>query len=143
MILREVALPFRYLVFAVCDLPGGECQVERFLVDHQFEYPRAIRDLNTMLCQWTPQHGPPFEVEERARRLRDGICEFRAREKRKRRAPRILFFEDGRTIICTSAFLKSSSTPDPEIERAVASRAEYFAHKPRPFRILRGWGVPR
>ncbi|HEX7182063.1 MAG TPA: hypothetical protein VF756_09485 [Thermoanaerobaculia bacterium] len=140
MVLREVAF-YRYAVYAICSLPSEECQVERFLIESWQAYPKAMRDLNSMLREWTPQHGPPFEVEERAKRLRDGICEFRAREKGKKQVPRILFFEDGMNIICTSGFLKLSSTPDIEIARAVEARAEYFAHKPDRLRFLKGWGA--
>jgi hypothetical protein len=105
-----------------------------------------MRRLNTALRDWTPQHGPPFEVEEQAKRLRDGICEFRAREKRQKKLPRILFFEDGMKVICTNAFLKQGSTPDDEIHRAIEMRDEYFSHgyfrhRFAP-RILKGWGLP-
>jgi hypothetical protein len=140
MVLREIAV-YRYSVYAVCRLPAEECQVERFLLAHRSSYPKAVRDLNTMLRDYTPQHGPPFEVEERAKRLRGDICEFRAREKRRKGVPRILFFEDGTTVICRTAFLKSSSTPDPEIDQAIEIREEYFRHKPSRLHILKGWGV--
>src|SRR6185295_6079127 len=140
MVLREIAA-HRYSVYAVCRLPAEECQVERFLLAHRAAYPKAMRDLNSMLRDYTPQYGPPFEVEERAKRLRDDICEFRAREKRKVMVPRILFFEDGMTVVCTTAFLKSSSTPDFEIDQAIEIRKEYFRHKLGRLHILKGWGV--
>jgi hypothetical protein len=140
MVLREIAV-HRYSVYAVCHLPAEECQVEQFLLAHRSSYPKAMRDLNSMLRDYTPQHGPPFEVEERAKRLRDDICEFRAREKRRERVPRVLFFEDGMSVICTTAFLKRSSTPDFEIDQAIEIRSEYFSHKPSRLHILKGWGV--
>ena len=55
--------------------------------------------------------------------------------------PRILFFEDGMTVVCTTAFLKSSSTPDFEIGQAIEIRKEYFRHKLGRLHILKGWGV--
>jgi len=137
MILREVAI-HRYAVYAVCDLLE-QCAVEGFLQEHWQSYPKAMRDLNSALRDWTPQYGPPFEVEERAKRLREGICEFRAREKRKKREPRILFFEDGSAVICTNAFFKESSTPDDEIDKAIAIRKEYIRQKQTHLRILKGW----
>src|SRR3954447_22725061 len=104
MVLREVAV-YRYSVYAVCDSreeEGNDCEVEEFLQENRQSYPRAMKDLNVMLRKWTPQHGPPIDDEgQRAKRLRDGICEFRAREKGKKQVPRILFFEDGKDIICT------------------------------------------
>jgi hypothetical protein len=146
MILREVAI-HRYSVYAVCGFPSEEeCEVEQFLLEHWDSYGKAMRDLNTALRRWTPQHGPPYGVEERAKRLRDDICEFRARERRVRELPRILFFEDGMRVICTSAFFKHGSTPDHEIDRAVEIRREYFRHD--YFRsgltpmILKGWALP-
>ncbi|HEX3552320.1 MAG TPA: hypothetical protein VIA62_03725 [Thermoanaerobaculia bacterium] len=140
MILREVAT-HRFSVYAVCGFPGEEdCEVELFLLNNAHAYPRAMRDLSSALRHWTPQNGPPFEVEERAKRLREGICEFRAREKRKSKLPRILFFEDGMVVICTNAFLKTGSTPDGEIDRAIEIRKAYFRHKRQGhLRILKGW----
>ena len=145
MILREVAI-HRYSVYAVCGFPSEEeCEVELFLLQHWDFYKKAMRDLNTALRRWTPQHGPPYGVEERAKRLRDDICEFRAREKRQPKLPRILFFEDDMRIICTSAFLKQGSTPDHEIDRAIEIRQKYFRHGyfrhgKNPI-ILKGWGL--
>ncbi|HEX6899132.1 MAG TPA: type II toxin-antitoxin system RelE/ParE family toxin [Thermoanaerobaculia bacterium] len=141
MLLREVAT-YRYHVYAVCGFPGEEeCEVEKFLQEHQDSYPKAMKDLNTALRNWTPQHGPPF-VDERAKRLRDGICEFRAREKRQKKLPRILFFEDSMRIICTNTFFKEGSTPDHEIERAIEIRTDYFRQSFVEHRILRGWALP-
>jgi hypothetical protein len=83
MIFREVAV-HRYSVYAVCGFPSEEaCQVESFLLQYWQSYPRAMRDLNASLRDWTPQHGPPYDVDERAKRLPRDICEFRAREKRR------------------------------------------------------------
>jgi hypothetical protein len=139
MILREVALPRRYAVYAVCGFPTDEhCEVEDFLLLYRHSYPKAVRDLNTLLRDYTPQHGPPFENDQVAKRLREGICEFKASQKRKKKCPRILFFEDGKLIICTNAFLKDGSTPDSEIDRAIQIRGRYFRHQPE---ILKGWGV--
>jgi hypothetical protein len=143
MILREVAV-YRYSIYAVCDFrkeEGRDCEVEEFLHETWKSYPKAMRDLNTMLRQWTPQYGPPFDdAGQRAKRLRDGICEFRAKEKGKRQVPRILFFEDDKEIICANAFFKESSTPDHEIERAIIIRRCYFRAKARGRKhIRRGW----
>lgn len=132
--------------------------MERFLRQHQSgRYERSIRDLNQMLKRWTPKDGPPFDVEERAKRLRDGVCEFRAHEKRLKKQPRIFFFEDHdpssampdwvvdvrgirASIICTSAVLKTT-TPEEEIERAIAAQGEYLAHKPEHLSFRKAWGV--
>ncbi|HYX24294.1 MAG TPA: hypothetical protein VFC23_09100 [Thermoanaerobaculia bacterium] len=142
MILREVAT-HRFSVYAVCGFPTEEeCEVELFLLNNAHSHPRAMRDLNSALRDWTPQNGPPFEVEERAKRLRDDICEFRAREKGKSKLPRILFFEDGMSVICTNAFLKTGSTPDGEIGRAIEIRKAYFRHEQHGhLRVLKGWGL--
>lgn len=146
MILREVAI-HRYSVYAVCGFPTEEeCEVEKFLLENWDSYKKSMLDLNVALRNWTPQHGPPYEAEERAKRLRDQICEFRARERRLPKLPRILFFEDEMRVICTNAFLKHGSTPDYEIERAVEIRKEYFRHN--YFRhgqipiIRKGWALP-
>ena len=79
MTLREIAI-WRYSIFAVCD-DLGWCQVESFLLESRRAYPRAVRDLSSTLRDYVPQHGPPFELAQRAKRLRDGICEFRAWQK--------------------------------------------------------------
>jgi len=142
MLLREVAT-YRYHVYAVCGFPGEEeCEVEKFLQENQHSYPRAMKDLNIALRNWTPQHGPPFANDERAKRLRDGICEFRAREKGQKKLPRILFFEDDVRIICTNAFFKEGSTPDHEIDRAIEIRTEYYRQPFVRYRILKGWALP-
>jgi hypothetical protein len=142
MFVREVAT-HRYSVYAVCGFPlEMECEVEIFLHQYWHAYPKAMRALNTALRHWTPQYGPPYEVEERAKRLRDDICEFRAVEKRRKKLPRILFFEDGMRVICTNAFLKEDSSPDHEIDRAIGIRREYFRQNPVKLnRILKGWAL--
>ncbi|HVT17476.1 MAG TPA: hypothetical protein VHQ90_15005 [Thermoanaerobaculia bacterium] len=147
MTLREIQ-SWRYSIYALCD-ESGSCQVEHFLLESRQAYPRAVRDLDSIMRQWVPQHGPPFEVEERARKLRDEICEFKAWEKVKKQKRvarvllRVLFFEDGAKIICTSGFVKTDSTPDDQIDEAVELRATYFQEKEQGVsqRILQGWGV--
>jgi hypothetical protein len=90
--------------------------------------------------------GVPFESEQRAKRLRDGACEFKAQEKRKKKAPRIMFFEDERFIICTNAFMKpaTGSTPEKEINLCLSTRETYFADKAANRRpeIRKGWALP-
>jgi hypothetical protein len=143
MILREVASPSRYSVYAVCDALSQRCQVEEFMLEHQRFYGKAIGDLNVMLRKWVPQSGPPFESEDRAKRLHSEICEFKARQKRRRSSPRILFFEDEKIIICVNAFMKPpGSTPESEIEKAVLRRDEYLADRASgSIRVLKGWSV--
>ena len=119
------------------------CQVETFLREHWHSYPRAMRQLNAFMRHYTPQHGPPYEVAQHAKKLRDDICEFRASEKRRREFPRILFFEHGQAVICTNAFFKTSSTPDEEIKKATEMREEYLRQTPfAPNQILKGWSLP-
>jgi hypothetical protein len=146
MILREIAFPFRYAVYAVCVSIQDDCQVEQFMLEYQGAYPHAIRDLNKMLRGWVPQNGPPFESEERAKRLRDGACEFKAHEKRKKKAPRIMFFQDERIVVCTNAFMKPvpGSTPDEQIELCLSILKRYFADKTsgRLPEIRKGWALP-
>jgi hypothetical protein len=146
MVLREVAAPFRYSVYAFCGAAQDECQVEQFMLRYQGAYPRAIRDLNMMLREWVPQKGPPFESETRAKRLRGDSCEFKAQEKRRKKAPRIMFFQDGRIVVCTNAFMKSvpGSTPDGEIDLCLSIRERYFAAKAANLRpkIRKGWALP-
>jgi hypothetical protein len=144
MILREVAAPNRYSVYAVVDRPNADlgCEVERFLLKNQGRQPKAIRDLNEVLRRWAPKHGPPFELEHRAKRLRDGACEFRASQKRRRQVPRILFIEDGRVIICTNAFMKSGATPQNEVDRCLDIGRQYFADKAiNRIEVRKGWAV--
>jgi hypothetical protein len=144
MVLREIALPSRYSVYAICDIPSERCQVEEFMLEHQRVYERAIGDLSAMMRDWVPQFGPPFESEDRARRLHSEICEFKAKQKRRRNAPRVLFFEDGRIVICTNAFMKPpGSTPESEIEKAILLRSAYLLDRAGlRLRVLKGWGVP-
>ena len=139
MNLREVALPRRYSVQAACGFPTDEdCEVENFLLENRHSYPKAVKDLNTLLQKYVPQYGPPFENDQIAKRLRNGISEFKASQKRKPKCLRILFFEDGKTIICTNAFLKETTTPDDQIDRAIIIRSRYFRNTNK---ILKGWGV--
>jgi hypothetical protein len=146
MTLREIA-SWRYSIFAVCD-DSGRCQVEEFLLESRRAYPKAVRDMSSTLRDYAPQHGPPFEVDERAKRLRDDICEFKAwqeirrRKRIVRRGLRVLFFEDQRAIVCTTGFLKLSVTPEGELAEAVRLRSVYFADKRAgSLQLLRGWGV--
>ncbi len=146
MTLREIA-SWRYSIYAVCD-DSGRCQVEELLLESRRTYHKAVRDMISTLRDYAPQHGPPFEVDERAKRLRDDICEFKAwQEIRKRKRTmrmglRILFFEDQRTIVCTTGFLKPSVTPEGELDEAVRLRGVYFDHKQAgSLHLLTGWGV--
>src|SRR5687767_10216617 len=109
MILRQVALPKRFSVYAVCLLPDGGCQVERFMQEIQHQYPYSIKVIDTTLRHRVPTSGPPFSEPSLAKRLRGDACEFKGREKKAtRRAPRVAFFEDGQIIVCTNAFLKDT-----------------------------------
>ena len=146
MTLREIA-SWRYSIFAVCD-DSGRCQVEEFLLECRRAYPKAVRDMNATLRDYAPQHGPPFEVDERAKRLRDDISELKAwqgirrRKRIVRMGLRVLFFEDQSTIVCTTGFLKPSVTPEGELDQAVQLRSVYFGHKQAgELHLLRGWGV--
>jgi hypothetical protein len=144
MILREVAPPYRYSVYAVVDKPllDHDCEVERFLLEHKGRQPKAIRDLNKMLTAWVPQKGPPFESEDRAKRLRNGACEFKASQRRRRRVPRILFIEDGQIIICTNAFMKSGATDQDEVDRCLDLGRQYHADKAiHQIEVRKGWAV--
>jgi hypothetical protein len=146
MTLREIA-SWRYSICAVCD-DSGRCQVEEFLLESRRAYPKAVRDMTSTLRDYAPQHGPPFEVDERAKRLRDDICELKAwqgirkRKRTVRMGLRIFFFEDQKTIVCTTGFLKPSVTPEGELDEAVRLRAAYFDHKQAgTLHLLTGWGV--
>jgi hypothetical protein len=144
MILREVAAPHRYSVYAVVDKPllDRDCEVERFLLENQAHQPKAMRDLNVMLTVWVPQYGPPFESEDRAKQLRDGAAELRASQRRRQQVPRILFIEDGKIIICTNAFMKSGATPQAEIERCLDLCRHYIEDKAGyRVEIRKGWAI--
>ena len=88
-------------------------------------------------------------MKERAKPLRDGICEFRSWQKTRRRRRivrlglRVLFFLDGASIVCTNAFVKFGSTPEAELAEAVRLRFLYFEEKRSGFllRFLQGWGI--
>jgi hypothetical protein len=55
---------------------------------------------------------------------------------------RILFFEDQRTIVCTTGFLKPSVTPEGELDEALRLRAVHLDHKQAgALHLLTGWGV--
>jgi len=80
--------------------------------------------------------------------VRDDICEFKAwqvirkRKRTMRMGLRILFFEDRRTMVCTTGFLKPSVTPEAELDEAVRLRDVYFDHKRAgSLHLLTGWGV--
>jgi len=55
---------------------------------------------------------------------------------------RVLFFEDRRTIVCTTGFLKPRVTPEGELDEAVRLRDVYFDHKQAgTLLFLTGWGA--
>jgi hypothetical protein len=142
MRLREVASPFRYSVFAVCD-DSGICQVENVLLSlKNGGYDRAVANIMATMRDWTPQFGPPLDVDERARRLREDICEFRASQKKKKQVLRVFFFMHESEVVCTSAALKRHPTPDERIAEAIVIREQYLRCLPtKDFEYLRGWAL--
>ena len=116
----------RWRVLAVYD-HREDCHVLDVLVALGANCPAAgkmLRRLRSVI----PEHGPNFENDQKAKHLDDGICEFKEQPQRGPK-PRVFFFADGQTFICTEALAKRGDELSNFIARAKAIRETYFADK--------------
>ena len=126
MQLVELGKGSRWLVCAVCTA-GGTCPTLEFI--NELEEPRAAK-----LMADFELYVPTTGIEDWSRRqfsklLRDGIFEFRW-ARTKGGTERVLWFYDGKVIVCTHGFRKKDAKTDPaEIDRAIAFRTQYLADK--------------
>jgi len=111
-------------VLAACD-ERGECQTLNLLMSFEKgdkKRRKHARALLAMLREYVPVFGAP-KATERCEPLEDGIYAFRSPASQ----IRILwFYEKGRVIICTHAFLKPGQRLDrTQLDRAKRIRAGY------------------
>lgn len=115
-------------VLAVQSDDGKVCETLDFLLGKR-EGQQAVRNgLYSFLRETVPYYGPQDDNPELCFRLHpyeDGVWEFR---KQPRRGPkvRVLFFRDGKRIVCVNGFLKTSITPPRKVEEAAEARRRYF-----------------
>jgi hypothetical protein len=107
------------------------CPVLDFLLNPREGQQAARRAFYAFLRESVPMYGPQEENTELCFRMRpyeDGLFEFR---KQPRHGPklRVLFFRDGKRIICVDGFLKTNETPQRKLTEAAAVRRRYFEAK--------------
>lgn len=111
-------------VLAVCD-ERGDCQTLNLLMSFERgdkKRRKHAQVLLAMLQEYVPVSGAP-KATERCEPLEDGIYAFRSPASQ----IRILwFYEKGKVIICTHAFLKSGQKLNrTQLDRAKGIRAGY------------------
>jgi phage-related protein len=117
----------RWDVLAVVT-PRDRCQVLDFLGGPEASQRVARRHLLFFLRFILPETGPPRDNADLCKSLGEGIFELRRQPKGPKL--RVLFFyDDGRRIVCTNAFVKAERTPRSEIELARDLRKRYFEAK--------------
>lgn len=105
-------------------------QVLDFLFVRISSEPMARKMLAT-LRERVPVEGPPIHNKQRASHLRDHISELKTGPKRGAKL-RVLYFRDGKSIVCTEALVKDTKMVSPiAIDRAVRTREQYFKDKAR------------
>jgi hypothetical protein len=108
--------------------PRDRCQVLDFLGGPETSQRVARRHLLFFIRFVLPLTGPPRDNADLCKSLGEGIFELRRQPKGPKL--RVLFFyDDGRRIICTNAFVKAERTPRSEIELARDLRKRYFDAK--------------
>ncbi len=114
-----------WTVWAYCD-DRDSCQVFDFI----WGLDRPHRNkLLSLLQEYVPRHGPPRHNKQQAKHLDGHIWEFRKGPRRGAKY-RILFFTDERNIVvCTNAFVKRSTTPPGEIQKAQTIYDQYKIDK--------------
>ncbi len=117
-----------YTVLAIRE-DDGSCQVLDHLEKVRVEYPKIYAEMMALLQNYVPVNGPPFHNVSQAKRLRNGICEFKARDERIM-GHRVLFFEEEPCrIICTNACYKTVKTPPDAIPTAEEQRGAYWSYR--------------
>lgn len=120
MILRRIR-EAEYGIFAIGD--ESECAVLSFLIKLSKDDNIEFAKIQARLDQ-TSHNGPPHNKEQ-CNTLGDGCFELKT--KRVRIA---CFWDEGRLIVCSHAFLKKKQkTPERELRRLEASKRAYFLAK--------------
>ena len=110
-----------YGIFAIGD--ESECAVLSFLIKLSKDDNIEFAKIQARLDQ-TSHNGPPHNKEQ-CNTLGDGCFELKT--KRVRIA---CFWDEGRLIVCSHAFLKKKQkTPERELRRLEASKRAYFLAK--------------
>ena len=120
MVLRRIR-EAEYKIFAIGD--ESECAVLSFLIklskDDNIEFAKILARLDQ-----TSHNGPPNNKEQ-CNTLGNGFFELKT--KRVRVA---CFWDEGRLIVCSHAFLKKGQkTPKKELRRLETSKNAYFLAK--------------
>ena len=120
MILRRIRAA-EYGIFAIGD--ESECAVLSFLIKLSKDDNIEFAKIQARLDQ-TSHNGPPHNKEQ-CNTLGDGCFELKT--KRVRIA---CFWDEGRLIVCSHAFLKKKQkTPERELRRLEAGKRAYFLAK--------------
>jgi hypothetical protein len=127
----------KYDVLALCD-DDDTCQVLDMLRAADRDHPDLVARMTAHLYQMVPDQGPQLDGYRGKELYDDFLYELRE-EKNVGRGKyvglRLAFFFDhsyhgGSVIVCTNAFYKlGSSTPEPELTRALTLRAEYLQNR--------------
>lgn len=106
-------------------------QVLDFLAGEMDASCRALADgMLALLRRRVPVTGPPGG--ELSSDVGDDILEFRKQPKKGPKLRVLFFYDAGRIVVCTNAFLKAGrKLPPEEKRRAVAIRHRYFEAKAR------------
>ncbi len=126
MILSQIAKD-RWTVLAPVDKNGGIPLLD-FLMD-SVKSGEAKEKMLSLLTFKVPTEGPP-KNEEKCRKLKDGIYEFKSASKRGPKVRVLFFYDKGNIVICSNFFLKDQQkTPPREIEKAKEIREQYLNDK--------------
>lgn len=112
-----------WTILAVCD-QSDECLVLSLLEDlangNRTEQSLATK-MFSLLREFVPERttNPRVTNENMSKKLEDDLFEFKRGSKKGPKVRVLYFYESGRTIVCTHAFLKSTQTT-PELEKATA-----------------------
>ena len=126
----------KYDVWALCG-DDDSCQVLEMLKLARVEHPDLVDAITAHLYEVVPEQGPVLDGIRGKRLYHDILFELKEDKplRRARVGLRIVFFYDdkfsgGSVVVCTSAFIKrSSSTPNAELDKALSLRAKYFQEK--------------
>lgn len=127
----------KYDVWALCG-NDDSCQVLEVLKLVRAEHPDLVDAITAHLYESVPEQGPFLDGIRGKMLYRDILFELKEDKSLGRRARiglRIVFFyddefSDGPVVVCTTAFIKhSSSTPISELDKALSLRGKYFQEK--------------
>lgn len=105
-------------VFAVCS-DRGDCQVLDFLYGLEGNLAKQRPRMLALLAQ-IAEGGPPSDTE-RSHKIAGAIWELIQGDLRI-----LYFFDEGKVVICATAFVKKSQkTPKDEVARAEAAASRY------------------